>query len=131
MLRPYCGLIKLTFMINQISLQQAIDMTTLFREQKAGITNPDLAGKDVLPYCETFDRAAFDALLSETGCVKVRIYSGLTPGLQLRAIIVGVNDKDEDILPLLSAPLDGTGDIIIEEGQPCPPYCPPPSPLNP
>jgi hypothetical protein len=118
-------------MNNVISLQQAIDMTTLFRDQKDKLVHPDLIGKDILATCETFDRAAFDQVLSQTGCLKLRIYSGLTPGLQLRTIIVGVNDKDEDMLPAADVSVSGKGDIIIEEGTVCPPVCPPPSPLNP
>jgi hypothetical protein len=114
-------------MNNEISLQQAIDMTTRFREQNAS------GGKMVIPNCETFDRAVFDQILGQTGCVKMRIYSGLDTDFGYRAIIVGVNDKDEDILPpstTLSTVTDGNG-TIGEDGMTCPPYCPPSSPLNP
>jgi hypothetical protein len=119
-------------MNNSISLQQAIDMTTLFRAEKDNIVNPKFIGQNILPVCQTFDRAVFDAILAEQGCVKMRIYSGLTPKLQLKAIIVAVNDQDEDILPSATSTLSATDGIFIaEDGQPCPPYCPPPSHLNP
>ena len=122
-------------MNNVISLQQAIDMTTLFRKQRDGLINPNLAGKNILPNSETFDRAVFDKILSQTGCVGVRIYSGLTVDLMRKSIVVGVNEKDEDMLPaslsLTSPNGDAEEETIGEEGQPCPPFCPPPSPLNP
>lgn len=118
-------------MSNRISLQQAIDLTTNFRKQKDTIVSADLSGKDIIPACETFDREVFDDLLKTEGCVKVRVYSGLTKDLQFRSVIVAVNDKDEDILPEDLYAVDGGGKVIVEDGQICPPYCPPPSPLNP
>ena len=121
-------------MNNVISLQQAIDMTTLFRKEKEGLLNPDMIGKNILPNAETFDRAVFDKILSQTGCVGLRIYSGLTVDLMRKSIVVGVNEKNEDMLPTsmsLSATDGGNDQSIGEEGQPCPPFCPPPSDLNP
>lgn len=113
-------------MNNVITLQQAIDMTTLFRNQ-AGIIAPKLP----IPRSETYDRAAIDQILAQPGCVKIRIYAGLNKGLQYRSIIVGVNDKDEDMLPTATtSTLDG-GNTISEDGITCPPFCPPPSDLNP
>lgn len=114
-------------MNNVISLEQAIEMTTRFREQNGA------GGKMSIPNCETFDRAAFDQILSQTGCVKMRIYSGLDADMGYRAIIVGVNEKDEDMLPSSTTSTISTEEdpIIIEDGLTCPPYCPPPSHLNP
>jgi hypothetical protein len=118
-------------MNNSITLQQAVDMTTLFRQEKDNIVNPKLIGQNILPVCETFDRDIFDAILAQPGCVKMRIYSGLNPQLQLRAVIVGVNSNDEDILPTATATV-ADGEVPIgEDGQSCPPICPPPSALNP
>ena len=60
------------------------------------------------------------------------------PGVH--AIIVGVDAKDQDILPAVAArstsePSGEEGNEeetgIVETGQRCPPDCPPPSPLNP
>lgn len=107
-------------------------MTTLFREQKDNIVNPALAGKNILPNCETFDRDVFDAILNENGCVKLRIYSGLAPDLTRKSIVVGVNSNDEDILPP-SAAMNATEEEVFigEDSITCPPICPPPSHLNP
>jgi hypothetical protein len=118
-------------MNHAISLPQAIEMTTAFRNQKDKILNPALAGKNILPTCETFDRAIIDTLLAQPGCVRIRIYYGLQKDLSLHAILVGVNEKDEDMLPSGdSGEGDEEGGSIAEESIPCPPTCPPPSPLN-
>lgn len=116
-------------MNNTISLEQAVAMTTLFRSQKENILQPVHQGKNILPRCESFDRAAFDKVLSQPGCTGIRIYFGMTKDLQVRTILVGVNSKNEDMLPM-SSTADDDG-IIIEEGGVCPPLCPPPSALNP
>jgi len=112
-----------------ISLQQAIEMTTLYRENKDQILADLFKGKDILPICETFDRQTFDQILSQPDCQKIRLYFSMDKDLKLRIIIVGVNSKDQDILPAATAN-DGGGSIG-EQGSLCPPYCPPTSPLNP
>jgi len=112
-------------------------MTTLLRQHRDRITAPDIVGKPLIPVCETYDRAAFDKLLSDSACRKIRIYYGMNDDLQLRAVIVGVNEKDEDILPASGTNSadgskdNGDGGTIIEDSLVCPPVCPPSSPLNP
>lgn len=125
-------------MNNVITLDQAIQMTTLFREQRAGLLRPDLADKNILLTSETFDRAAFDQILSQPGCTGLRVYYGMKEDLQLRAIIVGVNANNEDLLPsnagTTGAEPAGTmadSALIAEDGITCPPICAPSSPLNP
>jgi hypothetical protein len=49
---------------------------------------------------------------------------------RLHAIIVGFDAEGKDILPVGGIAMDGTDPIIIENGQACPNYCPPPSGLN-
>jgi hypothetical protein len=112
-----------------ISLQQAIAMTTRYRKEKENILEPSFKDKNHLARAETFDRAHFDAVLSEPGCVSIRIYYGMDEGFNIHAIIVGVNDKNEDILPS-DTQLADNGGRIIEEGTRCPPTCDPSSPLN-
>ena len=113
-----------------IPLPQAVAMTTLYRAEKENILMPEYRGKNILLISETFDRAAFDTLLAQSGCEKIRIYYGMEDGLKVRVLAVGVNEKDEDMLPSGDMAKDG-GDKIVEVGQPCPELCPPPSPLNP
>ncbi|HMG67589.1 MAG TPA: hypothetical protein VK588_07880 [Chitinophagaceae bacterium] len=114
-----------------IGLPQAIEMTTRYRSKKETILDPAYRGKDILLLSETFGREAFDALLSEQDCTSIRIYFGMNENLQVRAIIVGANSKNEDLLPQAGLMIPAsTGSKIVEEGTPCPPACPPPSPLN-
>ncbi len=109
---------------NFISLQTARDMTTTFRSQKEAVLKTSLQNKGILPICETYGRAAFDTILAVSGCQKVRIYFSMDADYKVKAVIVGVNSNDEDILP------SGGEDRIIEDSQRCPDICPPPSPLN-
>ncbi|HEV7333165.1 MAG TPA: hypothetical protein VGN63_19170 [Flavisolibacter sp.] len=132
-----------------ISLEQAIEMTTRFRENRDAILLEQFKGVDILPLAETFDRAAFDKILSSPDCQKLRIYLGMDAALKIHAIIVGVNAEDRDILPTDSARAtitdaatatstdettdpeeDDEEDMIIEAGTRCPPMCID-SPLNP
>ncbi|HMG68057.1 MAG TPA: hypothetical protein VK588_10235 [Chitinophagaceae bacterium] len=117
-----------------IPLQQAVDMTTLYRNEKENILDPAFRNRNILCNCETFERADFDTVLAQPDCVNLRVYYGMDKELEVHAIIVGVNSKDEDILPqsetegAKSDDLD-TGGKIIEEGIRCPPTCPSGSPL--
>lgn len=64
---------------------------------------------------EAFDNNSIQALLDQEGCVRIRIYLGLsddlipTPSL----VLVGVDINGNDI----------TDGIIIEHGDRCPPDC--------
>jgi hypothetical protein len=116
---------------HSISLQTGIDMTTLYRQEKENILATDYKNQNILPLSETFDRAAIDALLAETGCTAIRIYYGMDENLLVHAILVGVNEDNEDILPAETSSLTDTGDDpIMEQSIRCPPECPPASPLN-
>lgn len=115
-------------MNHAISLERASQMITRYREQKEKMMSPEYSEKNLLPIAESFDRAAFDKVLSQPGCTGLRIYYGMNEDLQLRAIIVGLNEKNEDLLPADPSVTDGT---IIEDGMMCPPVCAPASLLNP
>jgi len=118
-----------------ISLQQAIDMTTLYRQQKENVLADEYKGTNILAISETFDRAAFDWVLAQAGCTALRIYFGMDASLNIHSIVVGVNSNNEDILPpqqsgtTTTATTDDTG--IIEEGNRCPDLCGTASALNP
>lgn len=115
-------------MNHSITLEKAITMTSLYRSNKEQILKTEFAGKNILSYAESFDRAIFDRILSQTDCEGIRIYFGMNPDLQLRVIAVGFNSNNEDILPA-SETLDE--ELIAEDGNVCPPLCPPKSPLYP
>lgn len=126
-----------------ISLDQAIQMTTRFRENRDKVIVQDLAGKNILPIAETFDRAAFDALLAQRGCERLRIYYGMREDQQVHAIIVGVDTEGQDMLPSSATPTnttdlmletgpagEGDANVLVELAQRCPPDCGVTSPLN-
>lgn len=114
---------------HQISLGEAIELTTRFRE------NP---GPDMY-YSETFDSASVLALLNQPGCKSFRIYLGRKPDDSICSVLVGADAEGHDILPPLAStssdpsasPLiaDDEG-IILEDAFHCPPVCPEASPLN-
>lgn len=118
-----------------ISLEEAIALTSRYRNRKEGILLESERGKNVLALSETFDRAAFDQVLSQPGCTALRIYYGMKENDQVHAVIVGVNASGQDMLPQAGAALNDTesqeeGIHIIELGQRCPDLCPEESPLN-
>jgi hypothetical protein len=107
---------------HEISLQAAIEMTTLYRANKPSDS----------PLCETFEMAAIQKLLATPGCASLRIYYGMKENREVHAILVAANSEGEDILPLHKASSSEEDDeeIILEDGYRCPPLCPPGSPLN-
>jgi hypothetical protein len=106
---------------HEISLQQAIDMTTLYRANRPSN----------FPICETFEKEAINKLLAEDGCAYLRIYYGMKENKEVDAILVAANASEEDILPPASTAAATAGDgVILEDGYRCPQACPPPSPLN-
>ena len=118
-----------------IPLDQARQMTALYRAQKEGILSSVFRGHDLLSICETFDAQALLSVLNTPGCASLRIYFGMNDDFKVHAILVGVNENDEDMLPQtlsnsLRASSNGTTTGIIENGIVCPPTCPPSSPLN-
>ena len=113
-----------------ISLQTGIDMTTLYRQEKENILATAYKNQNILPLSETFERAAIDAILGQTGCTALRIYYGMSEDLKVHAILVGSNENNEDILPSTNNSLTDPVDIIAEQSIRCPEECPEPSVLN-
>ena len=106
---------------HEISLQTAIDMTTLYRANRPA----------QFPLCETFEKEAVHKLLATEGCVSLRIYYGMKENKNVDALLVAVNSSGEDILPAATNSIEATnGPIILEDGLRCPDDCPPKSPLN-
>jgi len=105
---------------HQISLQQAIDMTTLYRANRPSN----------FPVCETFEAGAIAGLLATEGCSFLRIYYGMKENLNVDAILVPVDANGEDILPATDGSTATDNGVLLEDGYRCPPDCPKPSPLN-
>jgi hypothetical protein len=118
-----------------ISLDEAIKMTGLYRQHKENILSGEFKGKNILSFSETFDAEAFRTILNKKGCKSLRIYFGMSEDKKVHAIIVGVNENNEDMLPSAKESPGSTANLtvgeIIEQGQLCPPVCPAVSPLNP
>lgn len=86
-----------------ISLELASELTKAYRENHPLQTKAEFFGKD-----------AILAILSQPGCVGIRIYYGQEPGNgQKHLIIVGAEQNQNDMY---------TG-YIAERGKPCPSYC--------
>jgi hypothetical protein len=115
---------KKIIMPNQfITLEQAQSMIKKYKDEKENILDSAYRSKDILPNCETFDRVVFDKVLAQDNCVKLRVYFSMDENFLVKAIVVGVDPQDNDILP------EENG--IIENGWRCPDMCPPPgSSLN-
>jgi len=107
---------------HEISLQSAIDMTTLYRQHRPAN----------FPVCETFEKDAINSLLAVQDCAFLRIYYGMKEDGLVDAILVAANAAGEDLLPGQAPAAAATsGDpIILEDGYRCPDDCPPDSSLN-
>lgn len=113
-----------------ISLPAAETLTAAYRSNRNSILQMGYQDQDILPLSETFNRADIDLLLAQEGCEAVRIYYGMDTNLKMHAVLVAVNEQNEDILPTQQENSLSQEDIILEEGQRCPIICPPESPLN-
>lgn len=86
-----------------ISLAEASELTRAFRENHPLQTKAEFFGKE-----------AILAILSQPGCVGIRIYYGQEPGNgKKHLVIVGAEQNQNDMY---------TG-YIAERGKPCPSYC--------
>src|SRR5690349_16834536 len=111
---------------HEISLEEAIELTTRFRSNIQAILKPEYAAIGILPICETFRKSVFEILAAQPGCVAIRTYLGMDTENLVRLVFVGVDDDNNDIL----ANTHEEAGYIFEYGQRCPPICMI-SPLNP
>lgn len=93
-----------------------------------------------------FHAGALRDLLSQPGCVGFRYYHGLDDRGCYRIVLVGVDANGADMVrppkpqSVGALPKSGAGNakasgpsgeaVLLENHYPCPPWCPPPSPLN-
>ncbi|HEV7332733.1 MAG TPA: hypothetical protein VGN63_16965 [Flavisolibacter sp.] len=115
-----------------ISLAEAIDLTSRYRQYRESILKTDYQGQGTLPLSEMIPRAAIDTLLAHPACSGLRIYYGMPEDLKMRAVIVGVDGDGKDILPSsnLSETEEEEDDLIVDRTLRCPDICPDESPLN-
>lgn len=105
---------------HQISLQEAIEMTTLYSANRPSN----------FPICETFEVEAVNQLVATEGCKFLRIYYGMKENFEADAILVAADVNGEDILPAETVSSTVNNSILLEDGYRCPQDCPPSSPLN-
>jgi hypothetical protein len=102
---------------HQISYEQAKSLVDRYRVRRPVMTTTGY--ENSLPYSETFDAKEVQRLLDQPGCVSFRIYYGMNEEVAVCLILVGVNDKGEDIIQTPQ----GNEAVILEYGVLCPPKC--------
>ena|SRR5436305_643934 len=113
-----------------MSVTNAAAMTSRCRAQKENILDSGIRNTGIIPICETSDRSALDAILADTNCTKVRIYTAMNSDLKIRFVITGVNSSDADIFLSDTSTSEVGVPSVIEMGLRCPADCPPDSSLN-
>jgi len=93
-----------------ITLEAASKLTANFRRQSQA---------DAV-IAAGFWKETVQKILDQTGCVALRVYYGLNPDGSPAPVLVGVNEKGDDL----------TTGILGDENYPCPPFCAAPNPLN-
>jgi hypothetical protein len=111
---------------HDISLEEAIEMTSKFREDIQSMFKPEFPAIGILPVSETFSKSIFETLTLHEDCIAIRCYLGMDEENQVRLLFVGVDADNNDIL----ADDDDETGYIFEYGRRCPPICVD-SPLNP
>ena len=113
-----------------ITLAQFMQMKQAYADNKNSILQPPFQGDDVLCISELFNITAINAISSVAGCAGMRITYGMDAGKQVHAMMVAVDSNGIDILPSdknakFAAMDSGTNPPVVQEGQRCPPLCPP------
>lgn len=63
-------------------------------------------------------------ILGQEGCVGIRIYYALDDNGEKKLLLVGVDSKGENLLPLEGGRTSDDGDVVADYSYPCPDYCP-------
>jgi hypothetical protein len=95
---------------HKISLQEAAQLTKNYRESVSAGTL--LSG--------FFGKSSLNAILSQNGCVGLRIYNARKATGELNFVLVGVDTNGNDM----------TGGELAEYSAGCPPFCPAPNELT-
>lgn len=90
---------------HRISLEQARRLTARAREARANAPGRVRA--------HSVSRGVIDEILSQPGCLGLRIYQAVNDSGVETLVIVGITADESDMA-------DG---VIAEETRPCPPFC--------
>lgn len=115
---------------HRISLRRASRLTRNYRES---IPAADKTG--------FFHKQAIVDLLRQPGVVGMRYYHGLDDKGCYHLVLVGVDREGRDVVESrggkvtritqsVGAMVVSSGAVILDNHYPCPPWCPPSSPLN-
>lgn len=96
-----------------ISLATAKQWTANYRET---------ASNEILGHYFGFE--IIQQILSQEGCVGIRIYYAINDAGVKQLLLVGVDAGGENLLPLEGAKLSDDGPIIADASFPCPDVCP-------
>ncbi len=122
---------------HQITIAQANALITRYDNNRAGIIAGNFKTADPLSKSQTFERTEIEALLGQEGCVGLRCYFGMydensAPDSdhagKIVLVLCGVDSNGNDLN--LSWSTTVTGQIILENGQMCPPFCSASSQIN-
>ncbi len=93
----------------RISLQEGAELTSNYRTAHPNETIAQFMGKDII-----------NDILTQPGCVGIRIYYGLNNQGEKNIVLVGTDSQENDL----------TSGIIADRALPCPLNCSNPNPLN-
>ena len=115
---------------NYITLARFLQMKQAYADNKNSILQPPYQGSEFLCISELFNIDAINNLAAVDGCAGMRIYYGMDSDKTVHAMMVAVGQDGRDILPDAQAPKFAAAvgtkpPPIVEEGQRCPPSCPP------
>jgi hypothetical protein len=96
-----------------IPLADARKWSEAYQEKNPGSTKAHFFGRDII-----------EKILSEDGCMGVRIYYAIDDSGSKQLLLVGADAEGNNLLPAESGPL-GEGNIIADFSFPCPAFCPP------
>ena len=113
---------------HKISLNDAKKFTAGYRAEKAEFMTPDKIKEKEAKKGGFFGKDDLIELLNQKGCIGMRYYYGRNDDGSKNLVLVGVDEKGNDILPSsekadFAAKNAEEGGIILERGLPCPPFC--------
>ena len=97
---------------NPITLDVAKSWAKNYRDANKGKTKAIFYGKEKL-----------QALLDEPGAMGIRIYFAVDDSGDNKLVLVSAAEDQNNILP--KEAVEGGGSMLLDDGKPCPPDCPP------
>jgi hypothetical protein len=89
----------------EVTLEQASGWTANFRNGMApGAIKAHFMGEDLIR-----------DIVKQPGCQGIRIYNGVNDAGEACLIFVGADANEDDMI--------GSGDVIADYTEPCPPFC--------